>query len=73
MDYEQNLKKLEQISDELSNPSINLDEAVLKFEESLKIAKVAMENIKSAEGKIMVLKKELNEFVETQFAENNDN
>lgn len=71
MNYEQNLKELEKISEELTNPKTTLNEAIEKFEKSLKIAKEAMQELKVAEGKISVLKKELDSFNETPFTENN--
>ena len=69
MTYEEAIKKLEEISQKLSSDDISLDEATRLFEESTKLSKICYETIKSAESKVVVVKKELDKIRETTFVE----
>lgn len=65
LSFEDNLKKLEEIVKDLESGNIQLDDAIDKFNEAVKIAKVCDEKLKSAEEKVnQILNKdgELEEF-----------
>lgn len=49
MDFEESLKKLEQIVSELENKDIKLEEAIKKYNEALELSKVCYETLKKAE------------------------
>ncbi|MGN1000523.1 MAG: exodeoxyribonuclease VII small subunit [Bacilli bacterium] len=52
MNFEDSLKKLEEIVKELENGTIALDDAIDKFSEAMKIANSCSEKLKSAEESI---------------------
>ena len=68
MQYEEAIKKLEEISQKLASDSVTLDEAVALYEESTKLAKVCFDIIKSVESKVVVVKKELDKIKEIPFS-----
>ena len=65
MKYEEALKRLEEISQELSSDNISLDKAVELYEESTKLSKLCFDTIKDVESKVVVIKKELDKIKET--------
>ena len=69
MQYEEAIKKLEEISQKLSSDNISLDEAVGLYEESVKLSKICFDTIKNVESKVVVVKKELDSIKETTFDE----
>ena len=54
---EQNIKRLEEISNKLENGS-NLDESLKLYEEGCKLAKDCLKELEKAKGKITIIKKE---------------
>ena len=55
--FEENLEKLETIVKDLENGNVPLDEAIDKYSEAMKLAKVCDEKLKNAEEAInMILK-----------------
>jgi len=69
MQYEEAIKKLEEIGQKLSSDSITLDEAVALYEESTGLSKICFDTIKNVESKVVVVKKELDKIKETPFDE----
>ena len=59
--FEQNLSRLEEISNLLESKEIGLDDAILLFEEGIKLSKTCITNLKKAELKITKLKSELSD------------
>ena len=55
MNFEDKIKKLEEIANDLESDSLTLDESVKKFEEGMKISKECKEILDNAEKKISVL------------------
>ena len=53
--FEESMKKLESIVNELENGNLNLDESVEKFEEGMKLSKQCNDMIEKAEKKITML------------------
>lgn len=53
--FEENIKKLEEIVSSLENGNLTLDEAIKTFEEGIKISKMASEKLDNAEKKINIL------------------
>jgi len=53
--FEEMMKDLEKISQELENGDLTLDESMSKFEEGMKISKQCSEILENAEKKIKIL------------------
>ena len=49
MDFEESLKKLEELVHDLENKDIKLEEAIKKYNESLELSKSCYETLKKAE------------------------
>ncbi|MCR4879436.1 MAG: exodeoxyribonuclease VII small subunit [Bacilli bacterium] len=52
MDFEKELKRLEEISSKMENKTISLDESIALYEEGIKITKSLEEALKEAEKKV---------------------
>ena len=68
--FEESMKKLESIVNELGNGNLNLDESVEKFEEGMKIAKQCNTILEDSEKKITILLEEDGELKEENFEAN---
>ncbi len=55
--FEQTLKKLENIVEDLEKGDLSLDEAVKKYEEGMKLAKICTKKLEEAERKVEILVK----------------
>ena len=55
INFEDAMKKLEEIANELEKNDLDLDKAVEKFEEGMKLSKKCSEILESAEKKITIL------------------
>ncbi len=73
MNYEEALKELENILSELEKGEIGLDEAIELFEKSVKLSKICFDKIKSTEGKVEIIKKELDEICIKPFTDIENN
>ena len=70
VNFEDNMKQLEQIAGELEKGDLDLDASVKKFEEGMKISKECSEMLERAEKKITMLVKDNNgEMVEKNFVQ----
>ncbi|MDD5346991.1 MAG: exodeoxyribonuclease VII small subunit [Candidatus Omnitrophica bacterium] len=73
--FEEALKKLEKIVDELESGDLSLDEALKKYQEGIELSRVCASRLESAKKKIDVLVKnkkgefELKPFDETRIQE----
>jgi len=65
--FEDSMKKLEEIVTELENGNLNLDESVKKFEEGMKVAKQCNTILEGAEKKITILLEKDGELKEEGF------
>ena len=65
--FEESMKKLEEVVVELENGNLNLDESVSKFEEGMKIAKQCNGMLETAEKKITILLEKDGELKEENF------
>ena len=65
--FEESMKKLEDIVTELEKGNLNLDESVEKFEEGMKIAKQCNTILEDAEKKITILLEKDGELKEEGF------
>ena len=55
LSFEDSMKKLEEIANELESGKLTLEESVDKFEEGMKISKICNEILENAEKKISVI------------------
>ena len=65
--FEEAMKKLEEMVTELENGNLNLDESVSKFEEGMKLAKQCNCILETAEKKITILLENNGELKEEKF------
>lgn len=68
--FEESMKKLESIVNELESGNLNLDESVEKFEEGMKIAKQCNTILEDSEKKITILLEKDGELKEENFEAN---
>ncbi len=66
MKFEKALEKLEKIVEELESGSIDLDEALRKYEEGVKLTRVCQQRLSVAEKKIQVLTRQLDGSLEKE-------
>ena len=59
--FEQNLTRLEEISELLESENLGLDESIKLYEEGVKLSKLCIATLKKAELKITKLKDELSD------------
>jgi len=64
MTFEESFAKLEAIKSALENPETNFDESIKLYEESVKWTKICLDILKQCEGKISVVKSEIDGLVE---------
>ena len=57
MGFEENLKKLEKIVDDLHGDKISLEKAIEKFEEGVKLADVCLKTLEGMQKKVEVIAK----------------
>lgn len=73
INFEESMKKLEEIATELEKGDLDLDTSVAKFEEGMKISKQCSEVLEQAEKKItMLIKGEDGELQEEKFIQNEE-
>ena len=65
--FEDSIKKLEDIVVQLENGDLNLDESVSKFEEGMKLSKTCSEILENAEKRISILIKKDDGVTEENF------
>lgn len=64
MKFEEALEKLNNIKDKLESTDISLDESIKLYEESVEYTKVCLETLKTTEGKITVIKNQIDGLTE---------
>ena len=73
INFEENMKKLEEIAVELEKGDLDLDSSVSKFEEGMKLSKQCSQMLEKAEKKItMLIKGENGELAEENFNANEE-
>ena len=74
MDFEETIKKLEEIAKELENGDLDLETSVNKFEEGMELSKKCNTLLENAEKRITILLKDGNDIEEKNFTheENED-
>jgi len=64
--FEQDLSRLEEISQILEEDGVELEDAILLFEEGVKLSKSCLKTLKQAELKITELKSELGKLTKVE-------
>ena len=67
LNFEETMKKLEEIALELEKGDLNLDDSVKKFEEGITLAKQCNKYLEEAEKKITILLQKEDEIIEEKF------
>lgn len=65
--FEEAMKELEEIANDLEKGDLSLEESVAKFEEGMKLSKECSDMIEKAEKKITILLKKDDKIVEENF------
>ena len=68
VNFEEAIKKLETIANELETGDLSLDDTITKFEEGIKLSNQCTKMLDEAEKKISILIKKDNEIVEEDFS-----
>lgn len=64
MTFEESYEKLSQIKEKLESPETTLDESLKLYEESVKHTKDCLNLLTETEGKILVIKQEIDKLIE---------
>lgn len=72
MEFEKSLERLEEIKSMLERADVSLDESVQLYEESVNLTKNCIEALKDTDGKITVIKTELDKIIETPLNQKED-
>lgn len=72
MEFEKSLERLEEIKSMLERADVSLDESVKLYEESVNLTKNCIEALKETDGKITVIKTELDKIIETPLNQKED-
>ena len=67
INFEETMKQLELIANELEQGDLPLDKSVAKFEEGMKLSKTCVEMLEEAERKISILLQENGKLTEENF------
>ena len=67
INFEETMKQLELIANELEQGDLPLDKSVSKFEEGMKLSKTCVEMLEEAERKISILLQENGKITEENF------
>lgn len=64
MKFEQSIQKLEEIVSQLERTDLSLDEAVACYEKGMRLAKTCTQELEKAQGKMLALQKQDDEWQE---------
>ena len=64
MKLDENLKKIDEITNKLENSDISIGEGVKLYEEGVKLVKDCIDELNQVKGKITILKKEMETYKE---------
>lgn len=73
MTYEEAVKELENILNALESGDKSLDNAIKLFEKSVELSKLCFDKIKTTEGKVEIIKKELDQITIKPFTDIENN
>lgn len=73
MKFEETMKQLEQIANELEKGDLNLEESVSRFEQGMKLSKDCNQMLENAEKRITILLQKEGEISEEKFNIENNN
>lgn len=71
MGLEDNLKKIKEIAEKLESGKVGLDDSVKLFEEGAELVKKCLSDLNKIKGKISVVKKDIDKFVEEEMENEN--
>lgn len=72
MQFEEALKRLEKIVQDLESGKLSLDDSLKKYEEGVKLSRLCHKTLKEAQKKVQVLTKKGEDFQLQPFTESND-
>lgn len=69
MNYEQAVEELEKVLESLESQNTSLDDALKLFEKSVELSKICFDKIKETQGKVEIIKKELDGIKTQEFTD----
>ena len=67
MEFDKEFEKLKNISKDLDKENLGLDESIQKYTEACSIIEACVEELKSAKGKVLVLREKIENMIEENF------
>ena len=67
MDFEKKLNELQEITKNLENPDLSMDEGVALYEKGVNLAKDCYKILNEVKGKVNIIKKDIETFREESF------
>ena len=67
MEFDKEFEKLKEISKELDQENLSLDESMKKYTEACGIIEACVEELKNAKGKVLVLREKIENMIEENF------
>ena len=67
MEFDKEFEKLKEISKELDQENLSLDESMKKYTEACDIIEACVEELKNAKGKVLVLREKIENMIEENF------
>ena len=72
MNYEKNVKELEQIVEKMSNEKLGVEEGLALYEKGIKLAGDSLQELNAVKGKIELLNKRLEDLEQSTEIESDD-
>ena len=67
MNFEDNMKKLQDVASKLEDQNLSMDDGLKLYEEGVQLATDCYKYLNEVKGKINILKQDLDKFVEESF------
>ena len=67
MELESKLQELQNITEQIENPDLSIDDSIALYEKGAKLAKDCLASINKVKGKINIIKQDLESFQEERF------
>lgn len=67
MSLDENIKKLNELTEKMEKGDVGLDESVKLFEDGAVLVKLCLAELKEAKGRISILKQDIEKYTEEEF------
>ena len=72
MTFEESIKQLNEIVNQMESGNLSIDESLAKFSQGIKLCEECMKQLNEAKGKVSILQKQMDEIVEKSFNAENE-